>query len=182
MSDELELVEMTLNDITTGWRPGSHDTHGAGEAWTWADESLWLLTNQTEYQLGVIRRAHLEQSVDWLDVFAPICLGADGRVWDGHHRICAALALGIKTAHVDVLPVLAQREDQRRRAVLFNDIGRAPRKDSTYWWLSDRQQLADHLWAQGWRRDVRPEDETETVTYDGYGAPIVHTTEEPNRG
>jgi len=55
-----------------------------------------------------------------------------------------------------------EREDDRRRAVLFNDITHAPREDDTYWWLSDRQQLADYLWAQGWRRDVRPEDETPT--------------------
>jgi hypothetical protein len=77
---------------------------------------------------------------------------------------------------------IRQHEDERRRAVLFNDITHAPREDATYLWLSDRQQLADYLWSQGWRRDVRPEDVTETVTYDGFGAPIVHDTKEDDRG
>lgn len=51
-------------------------------------------------------------------------------------------------------------EDYRRYAALFNDIGRAP--VSRHVLFSDRHALADHLWEQGWRRDVRPEDVTGT--------------------
>lgn len=51
-------------------------------------------------------------------------------------------------------------EDYRRYAALFNDITHAPR----HIMFSDRQVLADYLWAQGWRRDVRPEDVTENKT------------------
>lgn len=47
-------------------------------------------------------------------------------------------------------------EDKRRRAVLFNDITFAPVQQHIL--FSDRQRLADWLWKQGWRRDVRPED------------------------
>lgn len=48
-------------------------------------------------------------------------------------------------------------EDYRRYAALFNDITRAP-VERLY--FHDRQTLADYLWAQGWRRQVRPEDVT----------------------
>jgi hypothetical protein len=46
--------------------------------------------------------------------------------------------------------------DHRRWSALFNDITHAgiPRL-----YYSDRVKLAHHLWAQGWRRDVRPEDD-----------------------
>lgn len=47
-------------------------------------------------------------------------------------------------------------EDERRKAVLFNDIGKAPSKRHVF--FSDRRAIADYLWEQGWRRDVRPDD------------------------
>lgn len=45
-------------------------------------------------------------------------------------------------------------------AALFNDIARAP--DSPRGWVpfSVRKRLADYLWAQGWRRELRPDDYT----------------------
>ena len=50
-------------------------------------------------------------------------------------------------------------EDYRRHAVLFNDITYAPiERRLTF---SQRLELQRHLWAQGWRRDVRDEDVTE---------------------
>lgn len=49
-------------------------------------------------------------------------------------------------------------EDYRRWSVLFNDVTRAPLRDHVL--FSDRLALTQHLWAQGWRRDVRPEDVT----------------------
>lgn len=50
-------------------------------------------------------------------------------------------------------------EDYRRHAVLFNDVTHAPIE--TWLHFSDRLTLRDYLWAQGWRREVRPEDVTE---------------------
>ncbi len=53
-------------------------------------------------------------------------------------------------------------EDYRRYAVLFNDVTYAPVFNRLL--FSERCALADYLWAQGWRRDVRPEDVTERQT------------------
>ncbi len=59
-------------------------------------------------------------------------------------------------------PVVARpefgTEDYWRYAVLFNDVTRAP--SSRHMLFSDRNRMADYLWSQGWRRDVRPEDRT----------------------
>ena len=49
-------------------------------------------------------------------------------------------------------------EDYRRWAVLFNDITHAPRDTDRWFPFSQRRLLTNYLWAQGWRRDVRPED------------------------
>lgn len=51
-------------------------------------------------------------------------------------------------------------EDYRRYAALFNDVTRAPA--SGYVGFSDRGAIADYLWEQGWRREVRAEDVTES--------------------
>lgn len=52
-----------------------------------------------------------------------------------------------------------QSDDQRRQSVLFNDITHAAVEGFIP--LSDRLRIMEHLWAKGWRRDVRPEDITE---------------------
>jgi hypothetical protein len=49
-------------------------------------------------------------------------------------------------------------EDYRRWACLFNDITKAPIEWHDF---STANALTRHLWTQGWRRDVRPEDVTE---------------------
>jgi hypothetical protein len=43
----------------------------------------------------------LVPSIQRKGVLEPILLGNDGRVWDGHHRLCVALDLGI--THVPVI-------------------------------------------------------------------------------
>lgn len=54
---------------------------------------------------------------------------------------------------------MAMTEDERRRAVLFNDITHVPlTEDDDSLRFGVRRRLADWLWQQGWRRDVRPED------------------------
>ena len=50
-------------------------------------------------------------------------------------------------------------EEYRVHAALFNDIGMAPVGDHLL--FSRRLKLADYLFAQGWRRYVRPDDVTE---------------------
>lgn len=51
------------------------------------------------------------------------------------------------------------RDDDRLKSVLFNDVSAAP--VDVYVPLIDRQSIVDYLWSQGWRRDVRPADVTE---------------------
>lgn len=98
---------ISLSRLLVEFRPGSH-----GPDWTWEDETADLLSHPClcpstppnvvvecgtpgHYQLmledHLRERGRVEQ---------PICLGVDGRVWDGHHRVVAAIRLGF-----DRLPV-----------------------------------------------------------------------------
>lgn len=54
-------------------------------------------------------------------------------------------------------------EEYRQWAVLFNDLTRAPlpKRPDFYLDFSVRHDLADYLFQQGWRRDIRAEDVTE---------------------
>lgn len=61
-----------------------------------------------------------------------------------------------KAPYLQRCTVCEDPEDKRRKAVLFNDISHAPLIDFVR--FTQRQVLADYLWEQGWRRDVRPED------------------------
>lgn len=49
--------------------------------------------------------------------------------------------------------------EYRQRAILFNDITHARVRGHIS--FSNRQKIADFLYAQGWRREERPEDITE---------------------
>lgn len=98
---------MTLAELISRWRPGSHDTadgpEGANLAWTWADEAHDLFTRTPEYQAGIVNRVHRD-GIDYGNRYgATILLGNDGRVWDGHHRIVAGLALGVDVAVVEII-------------------------------------------------------------------------------
>ena len=88
------MTVMPVTDIIERWRPGSARTDG----WTWDDERAHLESIICEccgrpghYQAGIITRLRLFGPT-WSPVAAPV-LGSDGRVWDGHHRICAALSI-----------------------------------------------------------------------------------------
>jgi hypothetical protein len=62
--------------------------------------------------------------------------------------------------HAEIVPTPAYgTEDYRIHACLFNDISRVelPHADLLF---ADRLALQEYLWAQGWRREVRPEDVT----------------------
>jgi hypothetical protein len=77
------LVFKPLAHIVTFWRPGSHD-------WTWADEYADLMGRDADKTAAIEQRVNSE-GIDFLDYLAPVLLGNDGRVWDGHHRICIAI-------------------------------------------------------------------------------------------
>lgn len=91
------LVRMPVSQIVTFWQPGSH-------AWSWAEESHELMHGEKyETQTKHILKRVDEEGIDFIDNIAPVLLGSDGRVWDGHHRICIAIKQGIPDLMVDIV-------------------------------------------------------------------------------
>lgn len=103
----MTLVRMAVDDVLARWRPGSHDTAddpgGANLAWTWAHEFYDLLNNPEQRdRTAAVRLRVVEEGIGFVDGVTPIQLGNDGRVWDGHHRLCVARELGIEHVLVQV--------------------------------------------------------------------------------
>ena len=84
---------ITLDELLRGWRPGSYDS-----SWTWIDENEAIDAHP--------QTAELLASIEAEGMQEPISLGDDGRVWDGHHRVCIAARLGF-----DVVPVVLCKAD-----------------------------------------------------------------------
>lgn len=106
---------MDVREIQQQWRPGSQDP-----PWTWWDEERDLLSQPCPsesarqhgidatcplgdrcYGAGCYQRALEDHLRDLGRVEQPVCLGPDGRVWDGHHRIVAARRLGFYTIPIE---------------------------------------------------------------------------------
>lgn len=85
---------MDLATILTYWRPGSHD-------WTWREEFNDLMTRHKGVTDAVRARVESE-GFGFIDHVSPILLGSDGRVWDGHHRICIAMEKQQYTLNVEL--------------------------------------------------------------------------------
>lgn len=82
MSDSGPEVErMSLAKILTFWRPGSYD-------WSWGEEYADIMARP---ETAAIRSRVRSEGFGFLDYHSPVLLGSDGRVWDGHHRICLAI-------------------------------------------------------------------------------------------
>lgn len=86
--DRVGLVRVPLAAVLEHYRPGSGD-------WSWDEEGIDLdsrvcvCCNQPGHY-----QAQIEDYLRGLGrVEQGICLGNDGRVWDGHHRIIAARRL-----------------------------------------------------------------------------------------
>lgn len=90
-----DLEHKPLAQIITFWRPGSHE-------WSWADEYADLMGRHA-YTTDRIRDRVKEEGAGFIDHAAPVMLGNDGRVWDGHHRICIAIEQGIPELAVEVI-------------------------------------------------------------------------------
>ena len=98
-------LSMPLAELLERWLPGSQP-----QPWTWDDEEQDILARAClccgqpghyQYQLEDYLRVHgLTQG---------ICLGTDGRVWDGHHRIVGARRLGIQTIPLESAEDASQR-------------------------------------------------------------------------
>jgi ParB-like chromosome segregation protein Spo0J len=65
-----------------------------GDERGWDEEFAWLRAHHAE-RLATIRETATVQGI-----LEPVLLGADGRVWDGHHRLCVAIDLGLPTIPV----------------------------------------------------------------------------------
>ena len=108
---------MALADLLANFLDG--DERG------WAAEFDFLRREHAE---------HIEQlatSIREDGITTPILLGNDGRVWDGHHRLCVADALGLVRVPVIQTPAT----DSEREKVFPDDYGWA-----------DLMTLIDHHW------------------------------------
>lgn len=86
------LVSKSLAQIITFWVPGSRE-------WTWAEEYADIMSRPETK--AICKRVDSE-GIEFMDHLAPVLLGSDGRVWDGHHRICIAIQRGIPSLMVEV--------------------------------------------------------------------------------
>lgn len=83
-------VWLATSVLVAYWRPGSYDP-----PWSWDDEAADCASHP--------HMADLVESIRADGIREPVLLGADdGRVWDGHHRVCAALALGLPSVPVEM--------------------------------------------------------------------------------
>jgi hypothetical protein len=71
------------------------DEHG------WAVEYARLWMEQKPYM------DQLRESIEREGIRRPILVGSDGRVWDGHHRVCVAISLDM-----DQIPITFSGEDE----------------------------------------------------------------------
>lgn len=80
---------MPLDELLANYRPGSQDA-----PWTWDDEysDLWNRDREKMTELAATIAAD--------GIREPILLGTDGRIWDGHHRICIAIHTHHRTVPV----------------------------------------------------------------------------------
>lgn len=90
--------EVALADVLRDYVPGSFD-----QPWSWDDEQRWLDEFVSCCDVPGHYQAALERHLASVGrIEQPVCLGDDGRVWDGHHRIVAARRLGFATIRVEV--------------------------------------------------------------------------------
>ena len=82
--------------LLSKWMPNSRN------GWGWEEEEADILAR---YCLCCGERGHYQQQLEeWIareGLTEGICLGENGRVWDGHHRIVAARRLGIRTVPLE---------------------------------------------------------------------------------
>lgn len=69
---------MHPRSIMEKWRPGSAE-------WTWPEEAVDVIGRDPAGFAALLTDIHKN------GVLEPVLLGDDGRVWDGHHRVLAAL-------------------------------------------------------------------------------------------
>ena len=77
-----EVAVLAPSVVVAKWAVGSCD-------WSWWEECADLLGREQERVWGLVADVRVN------GVREPVLLGDDGRVWDGHHRLVAALLAGL---------------------------------------------------------------------------------------
>ncbi|WP_217181568.1 ParB N-terminal domain-containing protein [Streptomyces sp. AC495_CC817] len=103
---------------------------GSGD-WSWAEEYDSLIREpETQALLASIRTEGIRE---------PVLLGNDGRVWDGHHRIVAAMHLELDTipvefsGHAEVRAgVVAEEPEWKREEKYQRGVGPVERKVTSW--------------------------------------------------
>lgn len=80
------MITVPASHLIAKWHPGSFDP-----PWSWLDETAEIISVDGPEFSALIN--HIRQH----GIQEPVLLGDDDRVWDGHHRICAALIIGPDT-------------------------------------------------------------------------------------
>lgn len=108
---------MPLTEILAGWLPSSMP-----QPWTWDDEERAIFERVCLCcgEVGHHQR-QLEAFLAEHGLIEGVCLGGDGRVWDGHHRIVAARRLGIETVPLESLDDSGARWVRDYGSVAFED-------------------------------------------------------------
>ncbi len=90
-----ELVRMAVKEIVDTWRPYN---------WaTWEETRIYFNANESDLMRRLAARV-LNEGIGFADDYAPIELGPDGKVWDGHHRLVIAKERGILYVNAFVVP------------------------------------------------------------------------------
>ncbi|MDX2749625.1 ParB N-terminal domain-containing protein [Streptomyces scabiei] len=87
----VELQVWPLQRVLTEVCCGSQD-------WTWEEE--WADLARRHAETGYLDR--LEEQIRANGITMPVLIGSDGRLWDGHHRLCIAVRLGIGYVPVEI--------------------------------------------------------------------------------
>ncbi|MEH3033343.1 MAG: ParB N-terminal domain-containing protein [Aeromicrobium erythreum] len=135
---EREALTLPLRVVLDGWRDG--EEHG------WQTEFDWIESNHS----GQIDM--LTSSIQQDGIRVPILLGNDGRVWDGHHRLCAANRLALESVPVEVAgwrrPAPEQESRLARQVRLLADEHDA--------YAAEAEAIADDFEASGSDPDEDP--------------------------
>lgn len=131
-------MKLAPASLMARWRPGSGP-------WSWPAELVDIAAREPE------AFAALVASVRAVGVRVPVLLGNDARVWDGHHRICAAWVAGVEVPCRFVLPGgLAARARELWGEVAAPYSGAEPVPWGDTWaWLDEGRVVSVACWCCG---------------------------------
>lgn len=101
-------MTVRLSDFLAQVRPNHHDLD-----YTWATEAQRLWLEEPDYMCGLVR--HLADGGE----YEPVTIGDDGKLWDGHHRVVALMALGERFIRVQRYEDL---DDEAQMASLLSAV------------------------------------------------------------